>query len=110
MDVGQTVVPSLELESQLFMVYAKTVQNRSVQIVYVYGVLRNIVAVAIRLPMRYPRLDSASRHPDGEAARMMIAAIVVPGQFPLAIDRPAKLTSPHDERIPEHVALLQVFD
>ena len=41
---------------------------------------------------------------------MMVTAVVIPGQFALAIDRAAKFTTPHDERFLEHVALLQIFD
>ena len=44
----------------------------------------------------------------GEAARMMIAAVVLARQLALAVDRPAELAAPDDQRVVEHAALLQV--
>ena len=57
-----------------------------------------------------PRLDAAAGQPDGEAARMMVAAVVVGGQLALAVDGPAELAAPDDQRVVEQAALLQVRD
>ena len=42
----------------------------------------------------------------GEAAGMMVAAVVVGGQRALAVDGPAELAAPDDQRVVEQPALL----
>ena len=49
------------------------------------------------------RLDAAAGHPDGEAERMMVAAV---GSF--GAGRAAELGRPDDERLVEQAALLEV--
>ena len=46
----------------------------------------------------------------GEAAGMVVAAVVVGGQLALAVDGPAELAAPDDQRVVEQPALLQVRD
>ena len=41
---------------------------------------------------------------------MVVAAVVVAGQLALAVDRPAELAAPDDQRVVEQPALLQVGD
>ena len=50
-------------------------------------------------------LDAAAGHPDGEAERMMVAAV---GAF--GAGRAAELGGPHDERFVEQAALLEVVE
>ena len=57
-----------------------------------------------------PRLDAAAGHPHGEAARMVVAAVVVLREPALAVDGAAKLAAPDDERVVEQAALLEVLD
>src|SRR5262249_38521172 len=56
------------------------------------------------------RLDAAAGHPQGEAAAVVVAAVVVLGQGPLAVDRAAELPAPDDQRVLQEAALLQVLD
>ena len=51
-------------------------------------------------------LDAAAGQPHGEAARMMVAAVVVGRQLALAVDRAAELAAPHHQRVVEQPALL----
>src|SRR5262249_15236345 len=67
-------------------------------------------AEVVRLAIDDARLDAAAGHPDGEAARVMIAAVVVARQLALAVDRPAELAAPDHQRIVEQAALFQVGD
>ena len=46
----------------------------------------------------------------GEAARVMVAAVVGRGELALRVDRPAELAAPDDQRVVEQAALLQVLD
>ena len=68
----------------------------------------DIVAEVVGFPIDDSRLDAASRHPDGEAARVMVTAVVVSGQIALAVDRAAKFPAPDDERVIQKAAALKV--
>jgi hypothetical protein len=47
MHIGQPVMASLELEGEPQMVDAQAMKDRRVQIVYVYGLLRDVVTELI---------------------------------------------------------------
>src|SRR5205807_7570728 len=92
-------VAPLELVCQPGVIDAQRMQDSRVQVVYVYGIFHDVVAIIVGLAESDARLDAASGQPHGEAAGMMIAAVVVLGQFALAIDGPAKLAAPDHQRI-----------
>ncbi len=75
-----------------------------------YWILDDVVAEIVGQANRASALDASSRHPHSETAGMMVAAVVVFGQIALTINRTPKLTAPYNERIFEHVSLLQIFD
>ena len=106
-DVGQAVVAALELERQPRVVDAQAVQHRRVQVVDVDRVAGDVVAEVVGLAVGHARLDAAAGQPDGEAARMMVAAVVVGGQLALAVDGAAELAAPDDQRVVEQAALLR---
>ena len=68
----------------------------------------DVVAEIIGLPELNAALDPATRHPNGEVLRVMIAAIISPREATLAVDRAPKLRGPYDERVFEHPALLEI--
>src|SRR3546814_19811431 len=51
---------------------------------------------------------SATCHPEGEVARMMVSPIVRVGECALAVGCASELPAPDHERIIEHPALLQI--
>src|SRR5439155_25305490 len=55
-------------------------------------------------------LRAAARHPPREAARMVVAPVVLLRQAALRVDRPAELAAPDDQRVVEHPALLEVLE
>ena len=73
-------------------------------------ILGDVVAVIVCLTVRDPRLDSTAGEPDREAARMMIAPVIVGRELPLAVDRSSEFTAPHDQRILQQVAIFQILD
>jgi hypothetical protein len=79
MHVSEAVMPALKFEGQSRVIDAEAVHQRGVQVMHVDGVTRDIVAVIIGLAVSHAGLDSAAGHPDGETARMMIAAIIITG-------------------------------
>jgi len=56
----------------------------------------DVVAVVVGCTVGHAGFDSAAGHPCGEAARMVIAAIVVLGEFALRVCGATKLSSPDD--------------
>ena len=73
------------------------------------GLSRDVVGEVVGRPVNSAVLNAASGHPDGKAARMMIAAVVCRCEFPLRINRSTKFTSPDNERVVKQSSLLQVF-
>src|SRR3954451_12916113 len=105
------------------MVDAKSVQDYRLQIVHVDrsgsehvlsgrnwvpGGVGNIVSVVVRAAVGESASNTAAGEPDCKTSRMMIAAIVCGGKCTLRIGCAAKLAAPHNERVIEHAALLQV--
>ena len=109
-NVGQSVVPPLVLERQLFVVDAQAVQDRRLQVVHVYSVLDDVVRVVVGPAVRHPCPHTATRQPDRKAPWMVVVPIVVVRQCALSIDGAAELAGPDHERFVEHAALLQIGD
>ena len=104
---GQSHVESLEFDRQAAMVDSQAVENRGVQVVDVDRVLDDVVAEVVGFAVHDTRLDAATRHPDREAARMMVATVVLARQIALAVDGAAKLTAPDNQRVVQQPALFR---
>ena len=63
MNIRQPEVTALVAVRQSFVVEAHAVQNRGVQIVNVYGIFDNVVAVIIGLTERRSGLDATASQP-----------------------------------------------
>src|SRR5262249_57149621 len=82
-DVGEAVVAALEAEGEALVVYAEQMQHRRVQIVDVNAILHNVVPEWACLAVHGSGFDATAGHPDAEAPRMVIAAVVGRRQLPL---------------------------
>ena len=124
MHIGQPEAPSLILVRQPFVIQSEQMQDRRLQIVDVDRSRRerrlirtdrlamlvgDVIAVVIGAPVGEAALDAAAGQPDREAARMVVAAVAVLGQFALRIARAAELAAPDDQGIVEQAAAFQVF-
>src|SRR5262249_35484623 len=98
-DIGQAEVAALEAVGELRVVEAQAVQQRGVEVVYVYAIADDVVAVVVRFAVGMPAANAAAGHPDAVAAAVMIAAVIVLGEGPLAVDRAAELAPPDHERL-----------
>src|SRR5947199_6381567 len=92
------------------MVDSQAMQDRGLQVVDVDRVFNNVIAIIIRLSEGDAFLDATARHPDAEAARVMIAPVVGVRQFALAVNGSAELAAPDHQRVVEQAPLLQVQD
>src|SRR4051794_28213960 len=108
--VGQTVVAALIFERQARVIDAQQMEDGGVQVVHMHGVGGDVVGEVIGLAEGEAGLDAGAGQPDGEAAGMVIAAIIVGGERPLTVNRAAEFTAPDDERVVQKAALLEIGD
>ncbi len=80
------------------------------EIVHLDGVLFDVVGEIIGAAVAGAGIDAAASHPDGETARVMVAAVVVSLEIALAVGGAAKFTSPEDERFVEESTHFEVAD
>ena len=92
------------------MIDPEAVQNRRIEVIDGHRITDNVVTEIVRLADRHPAFDAAAGHPHSEAARMVVAAVVVGGEFPLRIDSTPEFAAPDDQRVFQQAALLQVLD
>src|SRR5437660_11157424 len=85
--VGEAEIPALEAVGQLRVVDPQAVQDGGVQVMHMDGVVDDVVAEVVRLAIDQAPFDASAGHPNGEAARMMVTAVVGLGQRPLAVNR-----------------------
>src|SRR5438067_204899 len=97
MHIGQTIIASLEAERQSFVVDAKAMQNRGIEIVNVNRIANDVVAVVVGFAQDDAGLDAAACQPHRETTAMMVAAVVVL-QSALAVDRAPEFAAPDDQR------------
>jgi hypothetical protein len=76
-DIGETVVAAFEAVGEAFVVDADEMKDGRMEVVDVHRIADDVVAELIRLTEHDARLNAAARHPDREAARMMITTEVV---------------------------------
>jgi len=82
-------------------------QGGCVEVVNVDGVANDVVAVVVGFAVYMATSDSATGHPHGITATVVIATVVVP-QPTLSVDSASEFFSPDDERIVQHAPLFQV--
>ena len=105
MHVGQPHVAAAEAEGQALVVDAEQVQHRGVQVVNLDLVLDGFVAVIVGGAVDRAAFDAAAGQPDGEAKRVVIAAV-----GPLGEGRAAELAGPDDQRRLQQPAAFRSFN
>ena len=68
--------------------------------------LHDVVAVVVGLAVGDAGFDPATGHPDGEAARVVVAPVVFIGELALAVGGASELAAPDDEGLVEHAPAL----
>src|SRR5262245_21339842 len=110
MHICQPEVATLQFVSQASVIDAQAVQDGRIEVVDRDRIAHDVVAEIIRLADGHATFDAASRQPKSEAARMMIAAIVVRSELALRVDSTPEFPAPDDESVLEHTALLEVLN
>ena len=109
-DIGQPEVAALVLESELRVVDSQAMEDGCVQVVHMDRILGDVVAIVVRLAECDSRLYAAAGHPDGKAAGMMIATVVVRGQLALTIHGAPEFAAPDNQRVLQKAPLFQILD
>src|SRR6266511_2878585 len=104
MHVGQPEVTAVVTVSQFLVVDAQQVENRRVQVVHVDFVGGGLVAKIVGGAQRKGGPDAPAGQPDGEAARIVVAA----GAVLLGVRGAAEFAAPPDQRVLEQPARFQV--
>ena len=107
-DAGKGKVEALVLEVELFVVDAETIQDCSIEIANMNGVLSYIVTEIVGFAVDRTAFDAGAGHPHRVAARVMVTSVVGFGERALAIDGAAELPSPNDEGVVEHTSLFEI--
>ena len=110
LDAGQPLIEPLVAVGEALVVDAEQVQHRGVEVADVDRVLDDVVAEVVGLAVDRAALRAAAGHPHREAARVVVAAVVRLRQPALAVDRPAELAAPDDERASKQALALQVLN
>src|SRR5690606_37615849 len=96
--IGESIASAEVCEDQAFVIETHQVQNGGMQVMYMHGVLNNVISEVISLAVYDPRLHASTGHPDAKAAGMVVAAIVVPLQLTRGVVGAAKFAAPDYER------------
>src|ERR1035438_9888589 len=91
--ICESITPPLVFERKFFMIQSHQVKNGCMKIVHVHRVFCDVIAEVICFAI-YTWPYTATGHPDGKAAWMMIPAIIFFKKLTLAIICSSKLTAP----------------
>ncbi len=85
-------------------------QHSGMKIAQLYRIFHDVVSKVVRLAIDDTRADAGASQPHAEAARMVIATLVVARQLTLTVHRAPELPSPDDESVFEQASLFQIGD
>ena len=108
MHVRQPEIAPLESVGQLLVVDPQQLQHRRVQIVNVDGILDDVVAEVVGAADGDAGARATAGEPHREGARMVVAAEELRAVAGFVHRRPAELAAPHDQRVVEQPALLEI--
>ncbi len=107
MDVGESIIAALETVRELGVVQTEEVHGGGVEVVDMNGVPNDVVTEVIGFSVNMTAAYAASGHEDAEAARVVIASVVVTGERALGVDGATELAAPDDECVLEKAALFE---
>lgn len=126
MNIGEAEIPALVAISEFPVIDAHQVENGGIEVMDMHGAgspvffswlriesisigVGDIISVVIGAAVGDTWADSATGHPDSEAAGMVVAAIIFPCQSALAIGGAAEFAAPDHEGIVEHAPLFEIL-
>ena len=64
-----------------------------------HGILHDVVAVIIGLPVFITGLESAAGNPGSETATVVVAPVIGLGELPMCVNRASKFSATNDQRL-----------
>ena len=95
-DVGQSVVTTLESKCMAEVVDSQAVQDGRVEVMQRDGIGRDVVTEVVGFPITATTLDAASRQESRKTAGVMVSSIIIGCRVTLAVDGTAELASPDE--------------
>lgn len=90
------------------MIDPHAMQQGRIEIVDMNGVFCDVVTEVVGGAVLYAAPYTSPSHPHGKAFGVVIAAVVLSRQSPLAVNSTAELATPHDEGLIEQSSLLEI--
>ena len=91
------------------MINTHTIEDGSVQLIEMHGIVGDVVAKIIGGTVGDAGLDAGAGDPHAEIARVMIAPVILARELALAIHRATEFTAEDHECVIQQTALLQIF-
>src|ERR1700761_720630 len=94
------------------MIEPQCIQYGRVQVTHLYRILHDLVAHSISLAVTHAGLEATPSQPNGEGSRFVVPADKL-HHLSVAVfahGGAAEFPAPHDERVLEHAALLQISE
>ena len=92
-NIRQPHITAAETKCESFVVHARQVQHRGVQVMNPLDIFNCLVSVFVGRPVNGPPLHPATGHPDSETKRIMVSSVVTLGKR-----RAPELTAPNNQR------------
>ena len=110
LDARQALVEPLVAIREPAMVEPEKLKHGRVEVADVHGVLDDVVGEFVGLAVDRAGPGTTAGHPHGEAARVMVAAVVGVREAALRVNGPAEFAAPDDQGFVEEPACFQVAD
>ena len=81
------------------MINTHTIEDGSVQLIQVHGILGDVIAKIIGGTVGDAGLDAGAGDPHAEIARVMIAPVILAREFALAVPSPTEFTTKNHEGV-----------
>jgi hypothetical protein len=107
LQAGEADATAATDDGEVFVIEAKQVQDRGMQITEMYRAIDDGAAVVICFAVRVTGLHTAASHPECERAVLMPGLIFVLAWLKA---RTAKLTTPDDKGVIEQTAFIQIIE
>ena len=91
------------------MINTHTIEDGSVQLIEVHGIVGDVVAKIIGGTVSDPGLDTSTGNPHAEITRVMVPPIILAREFTLAVHSATEFATEDHERVIQQTALLQIF-
>ena len=107
LQAGEADATAAADDGEIFVIEAKHVQDRGMQITEMYRAIDDGTSIVVRFAMSVTGLHTAASHPECERAVLMPGLIFVLAWLKA---RTAKLTTPDDKGVIEETAFIQIIE